>query len=123
MKIKHFACLLLFCLSPLPLLAAHQYDTEENVPRKIVATLASKDGVIVYWLQANTMDPRYHHEVRIQNNNPYPVLVILSFVGGSKHNQFPIRANGKQEMISDEHKRPEIILDSVTKKALPPNYS
>jgi hypothetical protein len=118
---KYFACLLLFCLSPFPLLAAHQYDTEENVPRKIVATLASKDGVIVYWLQADTMDPRYHHEVRIQNNNPYPVLVIMSFVGGSKHNQFPIRANGKQEMISDEHKRPEIILDSVTKKALPPN--
>jgi hypothetical protein len=123
MKIKHFACLLLLCLSPLPFLAAHQYDTEENVPRKIVATLASKDGVVVYWLHADTQDPRWHYWVRIKNNNPYPVLVIMSFVGGSKHNQFPIRANGKQEMVSDEHMRPEIILDSVTKKALPPDFS
>jgi hypothetical protein len=43
--------------------------------------------------------------------------------GGSKHNQFPIPAKGKQEMISDEYIRPEIILDSVTKKALPPGFS
>jgi hypothetical protein len=122
MRRKHIACLLLLCLSPLRLLA-HEYDTEENVPRKIVVTLASKDGVTVYWLQADTVDPRYHHEVRIQNNNPYPVLVILSWVGGSQHTQFPIRANGKQEMISDPHIRPHVILESVTKKALPPGFS
>jgi hypothetical protein len=89
--------MLLCLLASAPILLAHQYDTEENVPRKIVATLASKDGVIVH---ANTVQEVYRHEVRIQNTNPYPVLVIMTFVGGVEHGQYPIEAKGKQEMIA-----------------------
>jgi hypothetical protein len=92
--------MLLCLLASAPILLAHQYDTEENVPRKIVATLASKDGVIVYWLHANTVQEIYRQEVRIRNTNPYPVLVIMTFVGGVEHGQYPIEAKGKQEMIA-----------------------
>jgi cell division inhibitor SulA len=75
---KQLACLLIaFCLSASPLLA-HHYDTEENVPRKVLATLTSKDGVVIQWLHANTEDPRWRYWVKIKNTNAYPVLVRLA---------------------------------------------
>jgi len=104
------ACLLAFCLSASPLFA-HHYDTEENVPRTVLATITSKDGVVIQWLHANTEDPRWRYWVKIKNTNAYPVLVRLT--SGA---EFPVDAKGESGWATSSSERPTVVIASVTRK-------
>jgi hypothetical protein len=108
---KQLACLLAFCLSASALVAHHHYDTEDNVPRTVLATLTSKDGIVIQWLHANTQDPRWRYWVNIKNTNPYPVVVRLA--DGA---DFPVAAKGESGWATSSSERPDVVIVSVTRK-------
>jgi hypothetical protein len=108
---KQLACLLAFCLSASALVAHHHYDTEDNVPRTVLATLTSKDGIVIQWLHVNTQDPRWRYWVNIKNTDPYRVVVRLA-----DGTDFPVAAKGESGWATSSSERPDVVIASVTRK-------
>jgi hypothetical protein len=114
--------LFILFLYALPLKARHEYDTEElKTPRKVIGTLASKDGVVVYFLFSNTADPRWHYWTRVQNNNPYNVEIKISIDGGDPDGGIVLGAKAKDDEMYGPGSNPKVSIISVVKTDKKPN--